>query len=91
MVANYADMHNLNNNRDNKVIKMATITSISEMEKIVSRNKSLAWDGWDVVHLYPNPVAWRDVNGVFIKGKWFTQKRFTPEHDGWTLPNKLVR
>jgi hypothetical protein len=70
---------------------MAVITSLTEMENIVSRNKSLAWEGWDVLHRYPNPVGWRNADGVLVKGKWFTQKRYSPERSGWTIPNKLVR
>lgn len=70
---------------------MAKIISLDEMEKIVSRNRMLSWDGWTVLHTYPNPVGWRDRNGVRIKGKWFTQRRYEPQSDGWDLPNKLVR
>lgn len=70
---------------------MAQIKSLNEMEKIVSRNKMLSWDGWTVLHTYPNPVAWKDVAGVFIQGKWFTQRRYEPAGNGWDIPNKLVR
>jgi hypothetical protein len=70
---------------------MAQIISLQEMEKIVSRNRSLSWDGWTVLHTYPNTVGWRDKSGVLIKGKWFTQKRYEPDSNGWSLPNKLVR
>jgi hypothetical protein len=70
---------------------MAQIRSLPEMEKIVSRNKMLSWDGWTVLHTYSNPVGWRDAYGVFIKGKWFTQRRYEPSGEGWDIPNKLVR
>ena len=70
---------------------MAQIISLDEMEKIVSRNKALSWDGWTVLHTYQNPVGWKDPNGVLIKGKWFTQRRYEPQRSGWDIPNKLVR
>lgn len=70
---------------------MAQIKSLDEMETIVSRNKMLSWDGWTVLYTYSNPTAWKDVAGVFIKGRWFTQKRYDPTGNGWDIPNKLVR
>ena len=70
---------------------MAQIKSLETMEKIVSQNRSLSWDGWTVLNTYQNPVGWKDANGVFIKGKWFTQKRYEPGNDGWNIPNKFVR
>lgn len=70
---------------------MAQIKSLETMEKIVSQNRSLSWDGWTVLNTYPNPVGWKDASGVFIKGKWFTQKRYEPASDGWNIPSKFVR
>lgn len=70
---------------------MAQVSSLEHMEKIVSRNKALSWDGWTVLHTYPNPAAWRDVSGVYIKGRWFVQKRYELTGTGWSIPNKLVR
>jgi len=67
------------------------IKSLETMEKIVSKNKYLSWDGWDVVKSDPNPAAWRYPNGKFIKGKWYVQKRFELTPNGWELPDKLVR
>lgn len=70
---------------------MAQIKSLETMEKIVSQNKSLSWDGWTVLNTYSNPVGWKEATGVFIKGKWFTQKRYEPGVDGWNIPSKFVR
>jgi hypothetical protein len=72
---------------------MVQISSLEAMEKVVSNNKQLSWDGWSVVHRYPNLTAWRHPDGVFIKeqGRWFTQKRYEPTSKGWDIPNKLVR
>lgn len=69
---------------------MAQIISLETMEQIVSKNKQLSWDGWAVLHRYPNPVAWRHKDGVFVKDRWFTQKRYEPTSKGWEIPNKLM-
>jgi hypothetical protein len=67
------------------------VKSLEQMEQIVSRNKFLSWDGWDVVKLDPNPAAWRYTNGKFVKGKWYAEKRFSIASNGWEIPDKLVR
>lgn len=70
---------------------MAQIVSLDDMETIVSRNKMLSWDGWTVLHTYPNPVGWKDAHGIQIKGRWFTQRRYEPGSNGWSIPSKLMR
>lgn len=70
---------------------MPKITSLEDMEKIVYNNNRLSWDGWTVLHTYPNPVGWRDNNGVRLKGRWHTQQRFEITETGWEIPKKLVR
>ena len=70
---------------------MPKISSLNEMEDIVSRNRRLSWDGWTVLHTYPNPVGWRDDKGVLIRGRWHTQQRFEISETGWEIPKKLVR
>lgn len=67
------------------------ITSLETMEKIVSENKSLSWDGWNVVELIKNPGAMFKPNGARIKGVWYIKNIFTVEHDGWSIPSKYVR
>jgi hypothetical protein len=69
---------------------MAQIRSLDQMESIVTKNKTLSWDGWTVVESVYNPTAWRNKNGAIIKGKWYTQKRFVPSRNGWDIPNKFV-
>lgn len=66
------------------------IKSLEQMEAIVSKNKTLSWDGWDVVQSFKDPVAWKNKNAAFIKGKWYAQKRFVLTSNGWDIPNKLV-
>jgi len=67
------------------------VTSLEQMEQIVSKNKSLNWDGWDVVESKQNPVAWMKPNAAFIKDVWYMQNRFVPTEIGWTIPSKFAR
>lgn len=67
------------------------VTSLDKMEQIVSTNKSLHWDGWDVVESKPNPVAWMKPNAAFINDVWYAQNRFVPTEIGWTIPAKFAR
>lgn len=67
------------------------VNSLETMESIVANNKSLKWDGWDVLEIIPSPTAWRKPNGAYIDGKWYTRKRFTLSANGWEIPNKLMR
>jgi hypothetical protein len=67
------------------------IKSLEQMEKVVAGDRTLSWDGWDVVQSFPSPGGWSKQNGAFIKGKWYTQRRFTLSSKGWDIPHKLVR
>ena len=67
------------------------IKSLTKMEKIVENNKSLSWDGWNVLHRTPSPASWMDPNGVFYKGVWYLQKRYDVTTSGWEIPDRLVR
>lgn len=64
------------------------VKSLEMMEQIVSKNKSLSWDGWNVVELIKNPSAMFKPNGAIINGVWFVRNIFTAERDGWRIPNK---
>jgi hypothetical protein len=70
---------------------MAQIKSLDEMERVVSRNRMLSWDGWTVLHTFESVTGWRSNEGVLIKGKWHIQRRFNVDEEGWDIPNKLVR
>jgi hypothetical protein len=65
------------------------IRTIDEMEKIVSSNKELFWDGWTVVKRYPSDKAKTLNQGVLIKGVWHIEQRFEPTSQGWEIPNKF--
>ena len=73
-------------NRKNKM----QIKSLEQMEKIVSSNKSLHWDGWTVVNSYPSEKGRTSSQGAFVSGKWHLQRRFVPSQTGWEIPDKFV-
>ena len=75
-----------NNTKEVKVL----ITSLDNMEKIVSKNKSLSWDGWNVVELVKSPAAVYKANGAIVNGVWYIKNIFNIEHDGWRIPNKYT-
>lgn len=66
------------------------IASLEQMEKIVSNNKELAWDGWTVVKLKPTDVGSMATNAIRIEGEWFLQTRFELTSTGWNIPNNLI-
>lgn len=66
------------------------ITSLDQMEQIVSNSKSLKWDGWTVVNYSKSPTAWTKTNGVFVDGTWYLANRYEPQANGWNIPDRLV-
>ena len=66
------------------------IKSLEKMEEIVSKNKSLFWDGWTVVNSYVSDKARTSNQGAFRNGQWHLQKRFEPTTLGWDIPDKFV-
>jgi len=66
------------------------IDSLSEMEAFVRKNRSLRWDGWDVVHFYQSDTAWMSPYGSFFKGRWYMNRRFAVSENGWEIPNKFL-
>lgn len=66
------------------------ITSLDQMETIVSNNKSLKWDGWTVVNYTQAPTAWTKVNGALVDGKWYSTNRYEPSEKGWDIPARFV-
>lgn len=67
------------------------VTTLEKMEEIVSKNKSLMWDGWTVVNSYPSDKARTSAKGAYLNGKWQIQTRFAPTESGWDIPDKFVR
>lgn len=66
------------------------ITSLSEMEDLVRKNRSLRWDGWSVVHFYPSETAWMSKYGSFHRGRWYMNRRFDVTEKGWDIPGRFL-
>jgi hypothetical protein len=66
------------------------IKSLKKMEEIVKKNRSLSWNGWDVVNLIPNPTAWSKQDGAFVRGRWYIKQIFPVTETGWEIPNRFV-
>jgi hypothetical protein len=79
-----------NINTQYKEVKMKQVKSLGKMEKIVSRNKSLSWDGWNVVELIKNPGAMFKPNAARINGVWYIKNIFIVDQDGWRIPSKYA-
>lgn len=66
------------------------IRSLETMEDIVSKNKSLIWDGWTVVSLKPSEGKTNSTNLIKLKNKWYVQQRFEVFEEGWNIPDNLL-
>ena len=64
------------------------VKELEVMEKIVSKNRDLMWSGWDVLELKKTNLGRTDANGIRIKNNWFIKKTFSPDRNGWDIPNK---
>lgn len=66
------------------------VNSLEVMESIVEDNDSLSWDGWTVIESDLKKDGMLSVDGAYVNGKWIVQKRYSPEANGWNIPNRLV-
>jgi hypothetical protein len=64
------------------------IKSLNTMEKIVAKNKNLIWNGWDVFDLKESDIAKTSPVGIRINNKWYLHKVYSPNRNGWNIPNK---
>lgn len=64
------------------------ITTLEQMETIVSANPQLRWDGWDVVHLSQSNTAMFKTNGAFVDNKWYIRTVYSPDQNGWKISQK---
>ena len=64
------------------------VTSLEKMEKIVVRNNTLSWVGWDVRDLKRSESGRTAVNGVRVDGVWYLQRIYSVTRNGWDIPNK---
>jgi hypothetical protein len=66
------------------------VTSLTEMEDLVKKSRSLRWDGWDVIHFYKSETAWMSKRGTFHKGSWYMNRRMPITELGWNIPEKVL-
>lgn len=64
------------------------IKSLNTMEKIVEKNKNLMWNGWDVVDLKKSDIARTSPDGIRVNGEWYLHRTYSPNKEGWDIPNK---
>jgi hypothetical protein len=64
------------------------IKDLNTMEKIVSKNNSLKWVGWDVLELKKTNLGRTDANGICINNEWYIKKTFSLSRNGWEIPGK---
>jgi hypothetical protein len=58
------------------------------MQKIVDNHIDLEWSGWNVVKRKLSPSSELSQDGVRINGKWYSQKIYKLELNGWNIPDK---
>lgn len=66
------------------------VRDLYQMEQIVSHNKKLSWDGWDVIELTQSDKGRLSTAGAFVNEKWHIKKVFSPSRNGWEIPSKYV-
>ena len=64
------------------------IKNLSQMEKIVSKNKNLYWVGRDVADRRRTEAGRTAINGVRVDGQWYVQTVYQLTSNGWEIPNK---
>jgi len=70
---------------------MITVNNYEQADSIVSKNKSLRWDGWDIVQFKADASAEYDKRGVRYNNKWGFEKRYSPDREGWRVPDGFIR
>jgi hypothetical protein len=67
------------------------ITSYEYADKIVSENKKLSWEGWNILEVIQSENAEFNKNGKIIDGQWAFVNTYPITEKGWEVPKKYVR
>lgn len=67
------------------------IKSLEQMEDVVRKNNNLSWIGWDVVDRKQAANGLMSPNSVLVNGKWYIQKIYKLDSNGWEMPEKYIR
>jgi hypothetical protein len=65
------------------------VSSLTEMEQIVSFRPDLEWDGWNVIHYKKNSSAQFDKKGAYKDGQWYKKTVYAVTENGWSIPNYM--
>jgi hypothetical protein len=67
------------------------INNLEYMESVVNKNDSLKWNGWNILFLEEDPMAYMNKNALFHMEKWY--KTTTIENiDGyWKIPRSVIK
>lgn len=66
------------------------ITDYEQAHSIVQSNKSLFWDGWNIVDWKADTLGEMSKDGMLKDGKWGMYKTYLLSENGWDVPNKYV-
>jgi hypothetical protein len=64
------------------------VKDLEKMERIVSKNYNLKWDGWNVLELKKTNLGRINPDGIRINDEWYTKKTFVPDSSGWNIPSR---
>lgn len=70
---------------------MVSVSSLEQMEAIVSKNNNLSWDGWNVVEMVRSDKAFTSQYGALKNNAWHFKKTFVVSRNGWEIPDKYLR
>lgn len=85
------DTDNDPNNGTNEKEYNMLVTTLEEMEAIVSSRADMEWDGWSIVKYTKASNAMYSPDGCRVNGVWMKKKVFPLTEDGWYLPNSIGR
>lgn len=68
------------------------VSNQNDAEEIVSKNSSLSWDGWDIIHLVKDDYAEYLHVGFFDKStmQWYRKTIYQCIDQGWDLPESVM-
>lgn len=74
-----------------------TNLNYDQAHRVVSRNRFLRWDGWDITTWRADAAGFMDTRGKFMPGKngkagrWGIEFRYPVRADGtWSIPTNYV-
>lgn len=67
------------------------IFDLEEMEVFVKSCPALKWDGWNVMFLEEDPMAYMNQDAMFVEDKWHKKTVFSFEKGYWQIPKNIIR